>query len=334
MMTPDDFTAEWFSTALDTTVTDAEIEHIIWGTATKVLMKLSYAEATDLPGSVCVKGGFDEKLQGFGVETAYAIETNFFADVAPTLAAPLPRCLYARDGIVILEDLAAAGATFGDPLEPWSADRVAAALEVQAAWHRETWALATGPVASLSVGAGAVRSAAGVLLGPDHWSATFAGGAAPRIPAEIDDRERVLDGFHRLWERDGAGPLALAHGDAHIGNTYIDVGGRPGFLDWQGVCRAPVFYDVAYFIGGSLEPEDRRASERELVSHYLKALGAGDGPVVDADEAWRDYRRYTLHGFLWVVTPPVMQPAEKVKAMGERHAAAIADHDSLGLLGA
>lgn len=333
MMTPEHFTPEWFSKALGTSVVRAEVEHIIWGTATKVLMTLAFSEETDLPASVCVKGGFDERLSGYGVETAYAIETHFFAEVAPTLKTDLPRCLYAEDGVVVLENLKAAGATFGDPLEPWDADLVAAALEVQAAWHKETWGAKTGPVASLTIGASAVRSATAVLLGSEHWAATFASGDAPKIPTEIDDRERLLRGFQKLWERDEAGLVVLAHGDAHIGNTYIDSSGRPGFLDWQGVCRAPAFYDVAYFIGGSLEPHERRKSEQDLVRHYLAALSAGTGPVISFDEAWQDYRRYTLHGFLWAVTPPAMQPVEKVRAMGERHALAIADHDSLGVLG-
>jgi hypothetical protein len=280
-----------------------------------------------------VKGGFDEKLQGFGVDDAYDTETGFFGRIAPMLKAPLPRCVYACDGIVVLEDLRAAGARFGDPLEPWGVDLVAAALEAQAAWHRPTWEAANGAVGALSVGSGPVRAAAEVLLGPDHWERTFSAADAPRIPSEIDDRERILAGFRALWRRDEAGPVALAHGDAHIGNTYVDAHGRPGFLDWQGVCRAPVLYDVAYFITGSLDPEDRRASERDLVRHYLKALASHGGPQLDFDTAWEDYRRYTLHGFLWTVTPPVMQPPEKVKAMGERHAIAIAEHDSLTVLG-
>jgi hypothetical protein len=332
MMTPDDFTAEWFSDALGVPVESAEIQHIVWGTGTKVLMKLAYGEETGLPDAVCVKGGFDEKLRGFGVETAYETETQFFAGVAPSLDASLPRCVYARDGIVVLEDLAAAGATFGDPLEPWDADRVAAALEVQAAWHRPTWGIKHGPVAEMSVGSGPVRAAAEVLLGAEHWATTFASPDAPQIPASIDDRERIMTAFRELWKRDGAGPVGLAHGDAHIGNTYIAADGAPGFLDWQGTCRAPSFYDVAYFIGGAMETDARRAAERDLVRHYLAALASGDGPMIDFDTAWEDYRRYTLHGFLWVVTPPVMQPPAKVKAMGQRHAIAIADHDTLSVL--
>ena len=333
MMTPEDFTPEWFSDALAVPVAGAEIRHIVWGTGTKILMTLTYEQETTLPVTVCVKGGFDEKLAGFAVEAGFVTETNFFARIAPLLDAPIPRCLYARDAVVVLEDLSAAGASFGDPLEPWDVDRVAAALEAQAQWHRPTWGVSDGALGELSVGSGSVRAAAEVLLGAEHWATTFANPDAPRIPQEIDDRERIRSAFVKLWERDMVDPVALAHGDAHVGNTFIDASGRPGFLDWQGTCRAPNFYDVAYFIGGAMEPEARRASEQDLVRHYLAALAAGDGPQIEFEAAWADYRRYTLHGFLWVVTPPVMQPAEKVKAMGERHATAIADHDSLGVLG-
>jgi hypothetical protein len=63
-----------------------------------------------------------------------------------------------------------------------------------------------------------------------------------------------------------------------------------------------------------------------------RALAAGDAPVTDFDAAWADHPRYSLHGFLWAVTRPGDAPAE-VKAMGERHATAIADHETLALLG-
>jgi hypothetical protein len=334
MMTPEDFTPEWFSKALGMRVITAEIDEIVWGTGTKILMRLTYAEPTDLPTAVCVKGGFDERITDYGfMASAFVTEANFFSRLAPMLDASVPACLYAHDAIVVLEDLRAAGANFGDPLEPWPVDRVAAALEAQAAWHRPTWGAEHGAVTELSIGSGPVRAAAEMLLGEPHWTTMFSSGQAPQIPAELDDPARLMRAYRKLWERDEAGPVALSHGDAHIGNTYVSADGAPGFLDWQGTCRAPSFYDAAYFIGGALTPETRRAAEHDLVRHYIQALGAGDGPKLDFATAWEDYRRYTLHGFLWVVTPAVMQPIEKVHAMGERHAIAIADHDTLNVLG-
>jgi hypothetical protein len=47
---------------------------------------------------------------------------------------------------------------------------------------------------------------------------------------------------------------------------------------------------------------------------------------------WQDYRRQHLHGFLWSLTGPRMQPRERVFAMSERHVAAIEDHETLALL--
>jgi hypothetical protein len=338
--TVDDLTAAWLTTALGHPVAEVAVRDIIWGTATKVLVTATYADTTTdhLPANLCVKGGFDERLRGFGVDTAYQTEATFYGSIAAELPIPLPRCYSAtfdgdqQQGVLVLDDLAAAGCTFGDPLQPWTADRVAAALDVQAAWHAATFASSAPAITSVGVGSAPVRAAAAVLLDAPHWDAHFAADTAPELPAALQDRERVAGGFRALWARDEAGPVALAHGDAHIGNTYLNAAGHPSFLDWQAVCRAPMFYDVAYFITGALDPADRRAHQEDLVRHYLDALASRGGPRVSFDDAWLDYRRYALHGFLWAVTPPAMQSPERVRAMSDRHTTAIIDLDSLEAL--
>ena len=89
---------------------------------------------------------------------------------------------------------------------------------------------------------------------------------------------------------------------------------------------------VAYFMTGALAPEDRRASERELLDHYVGALAAQGAAAPSLDRAWRDYRSFALHGFLWAVTPAAMQPPESVLAMADRHLTAIAELGTLELL--
>jgi hypothetical protein len=86
-------------------------------------------------------------------------------------------------------------------------------------------------------------------------------------------------------------------------------------------------------MGGALTVDDRRASERELLTEYLGALAAAGGPTLqlDVDGVWTEYRRHHLHGFLWAVTPPVMQSPENVAAMTARYVAALEDHDSLNI---
>jgi hypothetical protein len=83
---------------------------------------------------------------------------------------------------------------------------------------------------------------------------------------------------------------------------------------------------------GALATADRRAHERDLLRHYLSALAAAGAPAPSEDDAWAMYRRYSLHGFLWVTTPPVMQSWANVNAMAERHIAAILDLEALDAL--
>lgn len=351
-LTLDELTPSWLTAALavrgpGTVVDGVEVAHVIWGTATKVLLRLSYAErpADGPPERLCVKGCFDPALLDLGMADAYQAEVAFYDTVAPGVAFPVARCWYAggdreqKQGIVILDDLAAEGCTFGEPTESFTPDQVAVGLEILAGLHAATagadrtrfpWVAAQSPV----------RNVADVFFTNAYWDAHFGGPDGPPAPESLLDREGVAAAFRTLWAledsaMDGAPAhsAALSHGDPHIGNTYLDRASRPAFLDWQGVCIAPPMDDVAYFIAGALSVADRRAHERDLLRLYLDALAAAGGPApVDWDDLWLDYRQHHLHGFLWSLTGPRMQPRERVFAMSERHVAAIEDHDTLDAL--
>ena len=314
---------------------------MIWGTATKVRVRASYSglgvDGSAPPNALCIKGGFDASTRDLGTARAYRIEAGFYDELAPALELRVPRCWFAAadpdrgQGVLVLDDLAGAGATFGQPTEPWSVDRVAAALEVLAALHAGTRGTAAEPPAWLPPHS-IIRDVTPLLLSAERWEAHFADPQAPVVEGQLADRERVLDALRRMWELHEEQSSCITHGDAHLGNTYVDPDDRPAFLDWQAVCRGPGVDDVAYFVTGALLPENRRASERELLDHYLAALASHGGVTPDRDQAWRDYRRYALHGFLWAVTPAVMQPPESVRAMAERHLVAIEELGSLDQL--
>jgi hypothetical protein len=340
-LTVDEITPEWLSEALDTRVSSVTESSTIRGTGTKVFVDVTFEDdASPLPTSLCVKGGFGEEVRSFGTAEAYIVEARFYGSIAPGLDLRLPRCHYAAvdvergQGIVILDDLREQGATFGEPTEPWSADRVAAALEQQARWHGGTWGGAQLRDAGLSVGSSAVRVAAPMLFSAEHWAAQASIAEIPSLEGVLADREAMRAAFHRLWQLDDAGDLCLAHGDAHVGNTFIDSSGNPGFLDWQCPCLGPWSYDVAYFLVGALPVDVRRSVEKDLLREYLAALAAAGGPRIGYDDAWLAYRRSSLHGFFWAITPPVMQPVERVAAMAERHLAAIEDLETLAALNA
>lgn len=347
-ITIEELTPRWLTDALrhrhpEIEVTHAEQSGVMWGSATKVFLRVQYADAPGSDGppeALCVKGGFDERVREAlkGVNDAgNQMEAQFFADLAARVDAPLPSCWYAGSepgqGVMIFEDLRDAGVTFGDPTQPWGTDEVASALELLARLHSSSWAVGFDDVPWLEVGSSTVRQAAAVLFSEQHWESHFARPEAPKLPGSVADRERDLQGYAALWAHDDAAAHCLCHGDAHLGNTYIDRDGHPVFLDWATSCLAPWSYDVAYFMTGALTVADRRAHERELLDHYLDTLTGHDGPAVDAHDAWLDYRRHQMHGLIWATLPSVLQSAENMSAMAERYVAAIDDHETLRLLG-
>jgi hypothetical protein len=338
----EDLTPEWLSGVLSTgrgsvQITSMTVDRIIWGSATKVFANLTFeGDSKGVPERVCIKGGFDERSRAFGLGAAYELEGNFYRDLAAGFGAEVPECYYAEaepeQGVVILEDLTLRGAEFGDATNLWSIDDVASTLAVQAAWHAPLWGSKKGDHAWLPVGCQAAREAFTVMLSPEQFHPLIEREEIPALSVGLRDDARVRAGFRALWEHDDSSVHTINHGDAHFAQLYRVPGHAPAYLDWQTACLAPWAHDVSYFMGSALSVADRRANERELLQHYVEALHAAGGPTIGQDDAWREYRLHTLHGFAWMCVPTVMQPSEVVAAMATRYAAAIEDHDPIGLL--
>ncbi|WP_170102184.1 phosphotransferase [Streptomyces viridosporus] len=94
---------------------------------------------------------------------------------------------------------------------------------------------------------------------------------APRPAKETDtvaDPEPMTAGLRLL----GRGPVALLHGDPHIGDTYVTEDGRTGFADWRCVLRGSWAYDVSHLLTGGSAVEDH-----DPVALLRDAPGAGHG---------------------------------------------------------
>ena len=98
------------------------------------------------------------------------------------------------------------------------------------------------------------------------------------------------------WQLARSGPFAVVHGDYRLDNLMFSPTGRVTALDWQTVTVAPAARDAAYFLGTCLEPELRRAHERELFDGYLDALAAHGVEGYGGDDAFDDYRLGQLQG--------------------------------------
>ena len=260
----------------------------------------------------------------------YQAEARFYRDIAPMLRAGLPACYFAAvddsagQGVVILEDLAAAGARFCDARHPLTVDQTAAGLELLGDWHSRTdintaW-LDAAPH---------VRPMVGGLLTPENWDASMAQTSSGPARDVLVNREAIVAAFKALWASEDGRPASFVHGDANLTNVYLDHRGAPRFADWQFACRTDAFHDVALFLIGALSVEDRRIHEQALLQHYLDARGGAES----FDDSWDAYRRHALHGTMYALTPEAMQPAAVRAALTDRFAQAAIDLDTLALLG-
>jgi aminoglycoside phosphotransferase (APT) family kinase protein len=141
------------------------------------------------------------------------------------------------------------------------------------------------------------------------------------------------------WSALRIGPRTASHGDFRLDNLLFQDGERrPVVVDWQTLSWAGASYDVAYFIGGCLTADDRRAHEKDLLAHYHRALCAGGVEGYSFEQLQQDVRRDTFGGVLMaVVASMVVQRTERGDLMfltsTTRHAQHALDADATALFG-
>lgn len=345
-MSLDELTPPWLSKALhhrypNTEICSVSVDGIIVGTASKARLQLTYDKnPQSLPPSLYVKGGFHgpEQMQLGGI--GYVREAMFFRHFAPLLQQlELPQSFFAAtnadsgQSIVLLEDLTRRDVRFGRATEPVSRDTAAATLEWLAHLHGQFWD--RPELSELQAWPGVIKEVIDMFLSDDFWGAMTSRPLAAPVPEMMRNPTTVKRAIRAMWDAFERKPgQTFIHGDAHLGNMYFLPNGRPGFLDWQSPMRGPWSDDVSYFLIGALTVEDRRKYERELICHYLDCLRSyRPAHMPSFDEAWLDYRRQVMHGFMWVATPPQMQPDDIVSANTERFCAALQDLETLKALG-
>ncbi|MCU1401297.1 MAG: hypothetical protein JWN62_4406 [Acidimicrobiales bacterium] len=138
-----------------------------------------------------------------------------------------------------------------------------------------------------------------------------------------------------LWQ---TGQQTLIHGDAHIGNLFID-GNRVGFLDWGLTTIMTPMRDVSYFLGMAMTADDRRGAEPDLIRHYLSVRDALGGATISFDEAWQAHRvhaGYTVLASFLSLVPPYNgeDQREFSDAFRNRAITVLDDLDTVGAMGA
>ncbi|MEZ0342811.1 phosphotransferase [Mycobacterium sp. pV006] len=266
-------------------------------------------------------------------------ETRFYRQLAPELTG-VPELHGSRFDPVtgryalVLEDLAASGATFPDTLNPIDVDQAAQVVELLAGlhatfWHRLPARRGDGPYGWLYT---ASEDSASVLTAPLLRTATRRLAERSDLPLE---RGRFINEHYRaVATLIDTPPHTVMHGDAHPGNLYFR-DGRAGLLDWQAVRRGHPGRELAYTMVTSMTADDRTSSQRDLLDVYRQALAAGGGPELDRDELWERYRQGALYPYVAALITAGLggMQAEDIALAGlDRALTALEDLDTVALL--
>jgi hypothetical protein len=285
-----------------------------------------------LSAHLCAKGYFSP--EGWPSRVTSRFEVLFYRHLAARTGIRTLRSVYADidaetgHGVVITEDVAEQGATFLDATSPYTVEQAAQSLGQYAQLHAATWGDRQAGTAADWL---KPRLDGTLRRGIPEISHNFTGtdiGAG--VPAAVRDAARLRAAYEALVEESRIpAPWPVIHGDAHIGNVYLDGTGRPALLDWQTVQRGPWYLDVGYHIASALTVEDRRRAERDLVAHYLDELRGHGVEVPARPDPWLGIRRGILRGFyMWGITMKVRPAVTSV--MLHRLGTAAEDHDAYG----
>jgi hypothetical protein len=142
------------------------------------------------------------------------------------------------------------------------------------------------------------------------------------------------------WLMDRRDRFALVHGDYRLDNLLfgdLDGGVSIAAVDWQTLEVGNPGRDLAYFLGNSLLPSERREHEEDLLRAYHDALLSHDVRDYPFEECMEDYRFGHFQGPLITILAAVSlahthRGDDMFIAMFTRACEAIGDHGSLELL--
>lgn len=330
--------AEWLDGAAVTAVASEPV-----GTgqvADTLRLRLTYDRPGTGPATLIAKVPSTEEASRVAARLTrtYEIEASFYRDLAGGLPVRAPRCYYADHDpdtdayVVLLEDVAPAAQ--GDQIAGCSRAEIEAAVDELALLHGPRW----GDESLLDVAwlhRSQPENVANLVALVEGVTPAFLARLGERLaPATVATLERLRprlgDYLHHRPR-----PWTVVHGDFRADNLLFGLD-RVVVVDWQTVGLGPGPSDLAYLLGTSLVPAERRAHERDLVARYAEGLRAQGAAVVDED-VWTGYRRASYSGLLMAVIASVLvrqtdRGDDMFLAMADRSAEQVADLDAEALL--
>jgi hypothetical protein len=318
---PEELTPEWLTHALRNTgtiraasVTSFDAETIGEGTGllgqlARITLHYDRPEG-DAPRTLVAKfpAAAEENRQAGMLFRFYERENRFYEEIAGDVEVATPRCFYsamdpeAGQHVLLLEDLSEA--RLGDQLTGSSRQEAELVVREAAKMHARWWEsprlaeLGWIPLPTDSVVTEPVDSSYN-----DAWEPflrIFGDRLSPEI-LQIGERLRSRL-VTMLKEFDGP-PRTLVHGDYRLDNMFFGSQDADALTvaDWQICIRSRGTYDTGYFMSQSVPPEQRRASEMDILRTYHETLLENGATGYGFDQCLEDYRRTVLFCLVYPV---------------------------------
>lgn len=125
------------------------------------------------------------------------------------------------------------------------------------------------------------------------------------FPSHLSDRivraaEKMQTRLIRMQHIFSEPPITICHGDLRYDNLFFGDEGM-AVADWQIILRGRAPYDAAYFMSQSVNPDDRRATEMEILRSYHDVLVDSGVRNYTFDHCLEDYRFAAMYCLVYPV---------------------------------
>jgi hypothetical protein len=138
----------------------------------------------------------------------------------------------------------------------------------------------------------------------DTWG-SFLERFGNKLPASmVEIGQRLGNNIASIRAYNAEPPRTIIHGDYRLDNLFFATteGGDPlAVIDWQISFRGRGVFDVAYFMSGCLQPEERKEKEMDILRSYHNILTENGARGYGFDQCLYDYRLSTLFCLVYPV---------------------------------
>lgn len=275
------------------------------------------------------------------ITRCYELETGFYNNVQSLVKVNSPRCLHVwfdahdDDFVLILEDIV--DGTQGDQIAGATVEQAQASIDELVQLHAPLWnssqldSLGWMPRHTFESSQGTRDLLRSVF---DGFATRFEAMVSAEVLELGAQLVRNIDGYDRAYPSNET----IVHRDFRLDNllfTQTATGIQVKVVDWQTASISAGLTDVAYFVGASFNPEQRREVEVELVQRYHDGL-VHHGVSISWSDAWDQYRLFATSGYIMaIVASMLVKQTDRgdamFAAMANRHGQQMIDLETLSL---